>query len=126
MIHRCLGVVLSKTSTASAALLASSSAAVAQGTDANSKLRIGFIGVGGRCQAHVDNALRIAESDGSVELAAVCDVYNANKNRTAAKIEWKTGKRPTTTGDYRDIISDDSIDAVVIATPRPLARQADD
>ncbi|MEM8945424.1 MAG: Gfo/Idh/MocA family oxidoreductase [Planctomycetota bacterium] len=106
-----------QSSTASAALMATTSAAAAKSTDSNSRLRIGFIGVGGRCQAHVDSALTMFRKDGCVELAAVCDVYNRNNQRTAAKIEWKTGKRPTETGDYRDILSDPSIDAVVIATP---------
>ncbi len=104
-------------STATAALAATSASAIAKSTGANDKLRIGFIGVGGRCQAHVDSALHLHSHGGSTELAAVCDVYNNNVNRTAAKIEWHTGKRPTSTGDYRDILADDSIDAVVIATP---------
>ncbi len=106
-----------QTSTAGATLMATATSAVAASTDANSKLRIGFIGVGGRCQAHVDSAIQLHSRGGTVELAAVCDVYNRNNTRTAAKIEWKTGKRPTITGDYRDIINDKSIDAVVIATP---------
>lgn len=106
-----------KTSTAGATLMATAGSAVAKSTDSNSKLRLGFIGVGGRCQAHVDSAIHLHAHGGAVELAAVCDVYNENNNRTAAKIEWKTGKRPTITGDYRDIVNDKSIDAVVIATP---------
>ena len=106
-----------KTSTVGATLVATASTAKAAHHGANERLRLGFIGVGGRMQAHIDSALHLHSKDHSVELAAVCDVYNHNKNRTAAKVEWKTGKRPSTTGDYREIINDDSIDAVVIATP---------
>ena len=106
-----------QTSSAGAALMATASTASAKSTSANDKLRLGFIGVGGRAQSHVDSALHLHSNGGSVELAAVCDVYQNNLKRTAAKIEWKTGKRPMETGDYRDILSDKSIDAVVISTP---------
>lgn len=105
------------TSTASAALAATASNAKAKNTGPNEKLRLGFIGVGGRCETHLDSAIHMHNQDGSVELAAVCDVYKFNLDRFAAKVEWKTGKRPTATGDYREILADDSIDAVVIATP---------
>jgi len=104
-------------STAGAALAATATNAMAKNTSPNERLRIGFIGVGGRCETHLDSAIHLHQQDGSVELAAVCDVYNYNLNRFAAKVEWKTGQRPTTTGDYRDILADESIDAVVIATP---------
>ena len=104
-------------STAGAALLATSASAVAESHSPNENMRIGYIGVGGRCQKHVDSALELQAKGAAVEVAAVCDVYKHNLNRTAAKVEWKTGKRPMSTGDYRDILADDSIDAVCIATP---------
>ncbi|MEO0530222.1 MAG: Gfo/Idh/MocA family oxidoreductase, partial [Planctomycetota bacterium] len=97
-----------------------STSAIAAGTstpNANSRLRVAFIGVGGRCQTHVDSAIELQVNGGSVECATVCDVFNRYRDETAAKIEEKTGKAPAKTGDYRDIINDPSIDAVVIATP---------
>lgn len=83
----------------------------------NSRLRIGFIGVGGRCQTHVNSAIDLQNDTGTVECAAVCDVYNRYLDGTADKIEQKTGKAPKKVLDYRDILNDPSIDAVVIATP---------
>ncbi|QDS98350.1 Gfo/Idh/MocA family protein [Adhaeretor mobilis] len=88
----------------------------AQG-NANERLRIGFIGVGGRCNAHLDSAIAIFKKSGTVELASVCDVFNRRIEEAATRVEQGTGKRPTTTSDYREILADDSIDAVVIATP---------
>lgn len=98
---------------------ASSSIASAQGekVSPNEKMRIGFIGMGGRCNAHLDSSIHIHKESGSVELAAVCDVFNRNRENAAHKVEKGTGKRPKITGDYREILSDDSIDAVCIATP---------
>ncbi len=104
-------------STAGAALLATSANGSAQSASPNENMRIGYIGVGGRCQTHVDIALEMQANGVAVEVAAVCDVYKTNLNNTATKVEKKSGKRPTTTGDYRDILADKSIDAVVIATP---------
>ena len=101
-------------STASAALMATTAKAAASPND---NMRIGYIGVGGRCQQHVDSALELQAAGTAVEVAAVCDVYKHNLESTAAKVEKKSGKRPMMTGDYRDILADPSIDAVVIATP---------
>jgi len=106
-----------QSSTAGAALMATTASAIAKSTSPNENLRIGYIGVGGRCQAHIDSALQMQAGGAAVEVAAVCDVYNHNLNKTAAKVEQKTGKKPISTGDYRDILADDSIDAVCIATP---------
>jgi len=99
------------------AALASTSALGAASTPANERLRIGFIGVGGRCQTHVNSAIKLQTEDKTVECAAVCDVFNRYRDQTAKKIEDETGKPPTKTGDYREILDDPSIDAVVIATP---------
>ncbi len=106
-----------QSSTAGAALMATTARGMAKALGPNENMRIGFIGVGGRCQRHIDSTMTLQEQGTAVEVAAVCDVFTSNLHRTAAKIEWKTGKRPMETGDYRDILADDSIDAVVIATP---------
>ena len=104
-------------STAGAALLATSASAMAKSASPNERIRIGFIGVGGRSQAHIDSAAHLYNSNGSVEIVSLCDVFDRYRVRTAAKVEWLTGQRPTVTGDYRDILADKSIDAVCIATP---------
>lgn len=109
------------TSAASISTLAaaSSSFAATQGekVSPNERLRIGFIGMGGRCNAHLDSSIHIHMESGTVELAAVCDVFNRNRENAARKIEKATGNKPMITGDYREILADDSIDAVCIATP---------
>ena len=88
-----------------------------RGRDANDRIRIGFIGVGGRAQTHLDSAIRLQRDDKQVEVVAVCDVFNRYRDETVDKIEHGLGTAPTATGDYRDIINDPSIDAVVISTP---------
>ncbi len=86
-------------------------------TGPNERLRLGFIGVGGRAQAHLDSAIKLHNDTGKVEIATVCDVFNRYRKTSAQKVGRATGKRPKQTGDYRDILNDDAIDAVVISTP---------
>jgi len=81
------------------------------------KLRIGFIGMGGRCGAHLDSSFKIAQQDKSIEIAAVCDVFNRYRKSAADRVEKALGNRPAITRDYRVILSDDTIDAVCIAPP---------
>src|SRR4051794_26612516 len=43
---------------------------------ANQKLGIGFLGVGGRCQQHIDVVLKMKDEGKAVHPAAVCDVWD--------------------------------------------------
>jgi predicted dehydrogenase len=82
----------------------------------NERLRIGFIGVGGRAQAHLNSAIEL-QKQGRIEIAAVCDVFNRYRKESAKKVRRATKHKPEQTGDYRDILNDASIDAVCISTP---------
>jgi predicted dehydrogenase len=85
-------------------------------TSPNGRMRIGFIGIGGRAQTHLDSAIKL-QNEGSVEIASVCDVFNVYRDQVAKKVLEGTKREPQKVADYRDIINDKSIDAVCIATP---------
>lgn len=110
---------IKNSATAAAAIITAPSLIAAQSpaTSPNERLRIGFIGVGGRCQTHLDSAIHLQNELGTVEIASVCDVFNRHRDESASKVEAATKKAPKTTGDYREILDDRSIDAVCIATP---------
>ena len=91
-------------------------AATSTPPNVNERLRLGFIGCGGRAGAHLDSALRL-QGEGIVEVAAVCDVYNRHREGFATRTNRRTQMDPKQIADYRDIINDASIDAVVISTP---------
>jgi predicted dehydrogenase len=76
---------------------------------ANDRVRIGLIGAGGRGQAIFQAALRCA----NVEGVAVADVYTR-------RLEEVRGFVPNikTHSDFRRLLDDKSIDAVLIATPQ--------
>ncbi len=79
------------------------------------KIRVGFIGVGGRGSSILQSALEIDE----VDIVAVCDAYDVWRNRALA---WCRRKR-STVGDYIDydeLLEQEELHAVVVATPDHL------
>jgi len=80
---------------------------------ANDKVRIGIIGAGSRGNQLLDTFL--PEKD--VELVAVADVDDRHAGETADRIKKHGGKTPTASRDYRAMLDDPDIDAVIIATP---------
>ncbi len=85
---------------------------------ANSKLRIGFIGPGGRgFGAHVRRLAKLQREGQPIELVAVCDVYSEHRDRAASYLEKQTGSDVERFEDYRDMIAKSNLDAVAIGTP---------
>lgn len=79
---------------------------------ANDRISLGFIGTG----VMGSENLRAAMDRPGVAVAAVCDVYQPNLERAAA-LARKSGHQPKETKDFREVLSDRSIDAVCISTP---------
>lgn len=103
---------------AAAALAATSSfAATSASSSPNERIRIAFIGVGERAQAHLDSTFRLHREGRPVEIAAICDVFNRYRKEAIEKVRKEIKQEPKEVVDYRDILSDPSIDAVCIATP---------
>ncbi|MCG6927525.1 MAG: Gfo/Idh/MocA family oxidoreductase [Acidobacteria bacterium] len=75
----------------------------------NDRIQVGVIGVGAR--AH--QLLGATMAQDGVEIVGVCDAYTG---RVARSIE-RTGGRAKDYGDWRALLDDESIDAVIIATP---------
>ena len=82
-------------------------AATAQG--ANDRIRIGVIGTGGRARGLMNLLKRLPGN----ELMALCDVYEPRVLQ-AAEI---AGPAAAIVADYRRILDDPNVDAVVIGTP---------
>ncbi|MGB1925522.1 MAG: Gfo/Idh/MocA family protein [Rubripirellula sp.] len=92
--------------------------AQAQTSSPNRKLRVGFIGTGGRGHgAHVVRMTKHQVNGEPVELVAVCDVFNENRDKSAAHIKKNTGKDVQKYEDYRDMFAQANLDAVCIGTP---------
>ena len=78
---------------------------------ANDRIRLGAIGVGGRSRKTL---IPIHQNQPDTEFAAVCDVYEPHLLRTASENGLKNVKQIR---DYRAILDDKSIDAVIIGAP---------
>ena len=80
---------------------------------ANTKIRLGFIGVGGKGQHAIGicSALRHR-----VEIVALCDVYGGSL-RKALDLAPVDRRRVRQYRDFRQLLDQKDIDAVVISTP---------
>ncbi len=79
----------------------------------NATVVVGVMGTNGRGTAL---ASRFAGMAGC-KVAYVCDVDQNNVARAASKVNEVCGTSPQTIGDFRKILDDKSVDALVVATP---------
>ena len=105
-----------------AALAAASTASLARtafaAPGANERIRIGFIGTGGRgFSAHVKTLARLRQDGANIDLVAVSDVYKKQEDEACDFIKAKTGTDAKRYLDYRDLLADKDVDAVCIGTP---------
>jgi predicted dehydrogenase len=79
------------------------------GSGVRAGVRIGVIGTGGRGSALMGSAV--------ANVVAVCDVDRTHLARAAETVEKRTGRKPAQYGDYRKLLEDREVDAVIIGTP---------
>src|SRR5690606_2285851 len=79
---------------------------------ANDRVRIGVCGFGGRGRAHISDYLKVP----NVEVSHLIDVDTENFAKGIRIVEGAGGKQPTCVQDLREVLDDDSLDAVSIAT----------
>jgi predicted dehydrogenase len=80
---------------------------------ANDKVNVAIVGVGSRGSAHVKDFVRRQDAN----LAAVCDVNNAQTERAVQTYYAARNVKPRVYADLRKLYEDKSVDAVIIATP---------
>jgi predicted dehydrogenase len=83
--------------------------AAARVQGANDRIRVGVIGTGGRARGLMGHLKKLPGN----EMVSICDVYEPRLLQ-AAEI---TGATATKVADYRRMLDDRTIDAVVIGTP---------
>ncbi|TDB66885.1 Gfo/Idh/MocA family protein [Arundinibacter roseus] len=80
---------------------------------ANDTVRIALIGANSMGFGDLNNALKLP----NVTCVALCDIDDAVLARRAADVEKIQGKKPALLKDFRQIMDDKTIDAVIIGTP---------
>jgi predicted dehydrogenase len=101
-----------KGSAAGAAALTLSAVSYGKVLGANDKIGVGFVGVGGRCQAHLDIINKLRDEKQGVEPVAVCDIYKHNLEVAREKTGAKAYR-----DEYQELLDDGKVDVVCIATP---------
>jgi predicted dehydrogenase len=79
---------------------------------ANEMIRTGHIGVGGMGRADLNFVMQRDD----MQPIAICDIWYENKERAADLVASMTDE-PSEHHDYREVIDNKDVDAVVIATP---------
>jgi predicted dehydrogenase len=77
------------------------------------KIRMGLIGCKGMGWSNLTSHLKIDE----VDVVALCDVDDSVLQSRSADLEKLTGKKATLYKDFRKLLENKDIDAVIIATP---------
>jgi predicted dehydrogenase len=80
---------------------------------ANDKISVALIGCNGMGWYNLQDFLKIP----GVECAALCDVDQNVINKRLPELEKLTGKKASVFKDYRRILDDKSINAVIVGTP---------
>jgi len=117
-----------KTGAAGAAALSLTAASYQKVLGANDRIRLAFLGVGGRCQQHIDTVLNLQRQNrNSVTPVAVCDVWDGDAQLggghgrglypSAQRCGLRRDNAQDVTKDYRRLLERRDVDAVCIATP---------
>ncbi len=106
---------LTQSSIISAGILGGAEAAYAlpNPISPNDKLQIGVIGCNGMGWSNTNSMLKLAD----VDLVAICDVDQKVVEKRLSEYEQIRTNKPITYHDYRQLLADPGIDAVIIGTP---------
>ena len=102
---------------ATAAALSAAPAAVSA-LGQNSRVQVGVIGSGGRGYYLMERMYKGSGSD--VTVVSVCDAYTGRLARAKDRVQTMGGNTPKTFADYRELLAEPGLDAVIIATPEHL------
>jgi predicted dehydrogenase len=83
------------------------------GVGPNERTQMGFIGLGGQGTGRLEEFMQHDD----VDVAALCDVDEDHLNQALAVVEKLRGKKPKAFHDFRQLLDQREIDAVMIATP---------
>jgi predicted dehydrogenase len=116
-----------KTGAAASAAIALTATSYNRVMGANEVIRIGFLGVGGRCQQHIDVINKMKKEGKGVDPIAVCDVWDGDPALSkgtgrglypsAKKCGINPDDKKVTTKNYQVVLDNKDVDVVCIATP---------
>src|SRR5919198_663015 len=109
-----LSAFASAVSLGASPLLAQSAASSARVLGANDRIRVALIGCGGMGRGDLHDFLRVKNT----ECVAHCDVDDEQSAKALKETEEQVSQRPALiTRDFRRVIEQKELDAVIVATP---------
>lgn len=96
-----------------ATVFATSAARSAPSVSASDKIRVGLIGCNNMGWSNLKEHVALPE----VDCIALCDIDDAVLNKRAAELKTITGKEAVLYKDFRKLLENKDVDAVIIATP---------
>lgn len=110
---------LARTAAATAALgLSRGSETQARPLGANDRITLGLIGSGGRGRSIlIETSELLTKHSVNVEVTAVCDLWEMNREAGVADVVRMTGRKPRAFGRHGDLLEQADVDGVIIATP---------
>ena len=102
----------------SAGLAIASMPGILPALGASDKVQVGWIGVGSRGYYLMDRLYTASKP--MVEVVAVCDTYTGHLNRAKDRVQTMGGNTPKAYEDFKELLADPNVDAVVISTPEHL------
>jgi len=84
---------------------------------ANERIGIGMIGCGSRAQGALLKEILEFAGETNVEVVAICDTWKQMREQGAEQVKKAGGRDPKLFVRYADLLRQDNVDAVVIATP---------
>jgi predicted dehydrogenase len=101
-------------STGAAASPQSATTAKGRVLGANDRINVGFVGCGGRMNAHIRRVMERSKDKADVQAVAVCDIWDKRKQRAreATGVDERSVHH-----DYRELCARPDVDAVVISSP---------
>lgn len=90
-----------------------SQATAAAKQDANDRITLAVVGIGGRGRGLLKNISGLEK----VEIKYICDLDDARLNRALDDVASASGRRPAGIQDFRRALDDQAVSAVVLGTP---------
>ena len=94
-------------------LLSATGAIAAHGAPPSDQVTLGVIGSGGRGTF----VMGVFQKDPALRVSAICDVYEPNLENAISVASKVTGTHPKVYRNYRELLADKDVQAVLIATP---------
>ncbi len=82
----------------------------------NDRIRVAHVGCGGRATRLMQEVHNSSEKANATSVA-VCDIWRQNREKMGAEVEKLYGSKPVLYKDYRQVLDQADVDAVVFGTP---------